>query len=105
MNNAGPRPRFDARQRSRKCGTLGRESGRATTPEVGDNRLVGQISMFSRAETAAMRDRTARRNYSPEAEAFRHEHKRHRSWGKAVRHARRIRELGAESIAAQAGMT
>src|ERR1700709_1680708 len=70
-----------------------------------DNALVGQLSMFTRAETAAMRDRTARRNYSPAAEAFRREHERHRSWGKAVRHAGRIRQLGEASIAAQAGMT
>ena len=46
-----------------------------------DNCSMGQLSMFSRAELSAMRDRTARRNYSAAAEEFRREHQRRRSWG------------------------
>jgi hypothetical protein len=40
-----------------------------------------------------MRDRTKARNYSPAAEEFRREHKRHRDWGLAQRHGRRLRQL------------
>ena len=49
--------------------------------------------MFSRAEVAAMRDRTRRRNYSAEAEEFRREHARHRQWGLTQRHARKLSRL------------
>ena len=38
-----------------------------------------------------MRDRTASRNYSPAADEFRREHKRHREWGLTRRHAERLR--------------
>jgi hypothetical protein len=40
-----------------------------------------------------MRDRTARRNYSAEAEEFRREHARHREWGLAQRHGEKLRRL------------
>ncbi|GAA0510059.1 hypothetical protein Ade02nite_52860 [Paractinoplanes deccanensis] len=49
-----------------------------------------QLSFFSRAQLAAMRDRTAARNFSPERDAFRRDHKRRRDHGKARRHALRI---------------
>jgi len=40
-----------------------------------------------------MRDRTRRRNYSAEGEEFRREHARHREWGLAQRHARKLSRL------------
>lgn len=44
-----------------------------------------------------MRDRTRRRNYSPQAEQFRRQHERHRAWGLERRHAECLRRLrGAE---------
>ena len=52
---------------------------------------MGQMSLFSKAETARMRDRTAARNYSPERHAFRREHERHRAWGLQQRHAAKLR--------------
>jgi hypothetical protein len=42
-------------------------------------------------ELAVMRDRSASRKYSPEGEAFRREHERHRAWGLTQRHAERLR--------------
>ncbi|HEV7709548.1 MAG TPA: hypothetical protein VGP16_15220 [Asanoa sp.] len=39
-----------------------------------------QLQLFTSAELAGMRDRTAARNYSPEGEEFRREHERHRAW-------------------------
>lgn len=56
-----------------------------------------QLSLFSRAELAEVRDRTRRRNYSPEKEAFRREHQRRRDHGKAQRHAARIYKAFQES--------
>jgi len=58
-----------------------------------NNQGVGQIGLFSRAQLATMRDRTRRRNYSAEAERFRREHERHREWGVAQRHARKLSRL------------
>jgi len=58
-----------------------------------NNLWVGQIGLFSRAQLAAMRDTTKRRNYSAEAERFRREHERHREWGLAQRHARKLSRL------------
>ncbi|MFB9696369.1 hypothetical protein ACFFRK_25225, partial [Amorphoplanes digitatis] len=52
-----------------------------------------QLQFFSRGELAAMRDRTASRNYSPERDQFRRDHERHRTWGLTQRHARRLRQL------------
>jgi hypothetical protein len=52
-----------------------------------------QLSMFTPAQIAGMRDRTASRNYSPGREQFRHEHERHRAWGLARRHGERLRRL------------
>src|SRR5690349_22739748 len=40
-----------------------------------------------------MRDKTARRNYSAEAEEFGREHHRRREWGLAQRHARKLTRL------------
>jgi len=45
------------------------------------NCAVRQLQFFTSAQLAQMRDRTASRNYSPEGEEFRREHKRHRDWG------------------------
>jgi len=60
---------------------------------VRNNLGMGQIGLFSRAELATMRDTTKRRNYSAEAEQFRREHERHREWGLAQRHARKLIRL------------
>ncbi|MER7007226.1 hypothetical protein ABT297_29885, partial [Dactylosporangium sp. NPDC000555] len=54
---------------------------------------MGQLGLFSRAELAAMRDRTRSRRYSPANEQFRREHARHRDWGLARRHADKLRRL------------
>jgi hypothetical protein len=50
-----------------------------------------QLQLFTTAELATMRDRTASRRYSPAAEEFRRTHQRHRAWGLAQRHAERLR--------------
>jgi hypothetical protein len=47
-------------------------------------------TLFGRDELSRMRDRTTRRNYSPEVDAFRRDHQRRRDHGKARRHAERI---------------
>jgi hypothetical protein len=52
-----------------------------------------QLQLFTTAELARMRDRTASRSYSPQAEDFRREHERHRAWGLPRRHADRLRRL------------
>jgi hypothetical protein len=52
-----------------------------------------QLELFTRSELASMRDRTRARNYSPEAEQYRLDHKRHRDWGLAQRYGRRLMEL------------
>jgi hypothetical protein len=52
-----------------------------------------QLQLFSTAEVAAMRDRTASRNYSPGCAEFRRTHERHRAWGLTRRHAERLRQL------------
>jgi hypothetical protein len=54
---------------------------------------MGQTSLFSRSEVAAMRDRTASRKYSAAREEFRREHERHRHWGLQRRHAEKLRRL------------
>jgi hypothetical protein len=54
---------------------------------------MGQPGLFSRSQSATMRDRTKLRNYSPEADKFRRDHKRHRDWGLTQRHARRLRQI------------
>src|SRR5262249_39040198 len=60
-----------------------------------ENCFVAQIGLFSRAQITAMRDRTRSRNYSPERDAFRREHQRHRDWGLTQRYARKERHLRA----------
>ncbi|MBB4690632.1 hypothetical protein BKA14_000780 [Actinoplanes abujensis] len=59
-------------------------------------RMERQLSLFSRSETAAMRDRTAARNYSPSKDKFRREHKRRRDWGLRRRHADKLARIRAE---------
>lgn len=51
---------------------------------------MSQLSLFSPADLAKMRDRTQARNYSPERDAFRRDHQHRRDHGKAQRHAARI---------------
>jgi hypothetical protein len=52
-----------------------------------------QLQLFTTAQLATMRDRTASRSYSPVGEEFRVAHERHRAWGLAQRHAERMRRL------------
>jgi hypothetical protein len=54
---------------------------------------VRQLQFFTAAQMAVMRDRTARKNYSAEAEEFRREHARHREWGLVQRHGEKLRRL------------
>ncbi|MCW2143603.1 hypothetical protein BXY51_008200 [Actinoplanes cyaneus] len=70
-----------------------------------DNQMVAQMSLFSRAEVAGMRDRTLARNYSAEREEFRREHERHRAWGLRQRHARKLVRAGWGASAAWAAVT
>ena len=49
-----------------------------------------QLQLFTTAEVAGMRDRTASRRYSPGREAFRRDHERRRAWGLKRRHAERL---------------
>jgi hypothetical protein len=62
---------------------------------------MGQLSLFARAQTAGMRDRTRSRNYSAERDEFRRVHKEHRDWGLRQRHGRkllRLRQQGTTSL-------
>jgi hypothetical protein len=52
-----------------------------------------QLELFSRAQLSVLRDRTRARNYSPEADAFRRAHERHRAWGLRQRHAQKMIRL------------
>ncbi|MBB2943166.1 hypothetical protein FB565_002879 [Actinoplanes lutulentus] len=61
--------------------------------------MKGQRGLFSRAELATMRDRTAARNYSAAKDEFRRQHERHRAWGLTQRHAERLRRLDAARAA------
>jgi hypothetical protein len=65
-----------------------------------DNCRVGQISLFTVAQTVSMRDSTKRRNYSAEAERFRREQAGRRAWGLTQRHARKMRRLHGSVAAA-----
>ncbi|MCW2135710.1 hypothetical protein BXY51_000232 [Actinoplanes cyaneus] len=67
--------------------------------------MVAQMSLFSRAELAGMRDRTLARNYSAEREEFRREHERHRAWGLRQRHARKLVRAGWGAAAAWEAVT
>jgi len=58
-----------------------------------DNWWVRQLSLFDKATTAGMRDRTRSRNYSPERDEFRREHERRRYWGLQRRHAEKLRSI------------
>jgi len=60
---------------------------------VRDNWRVRQLSLFDRATTTAMRDRTKSRNYSAERDEFRRDHERRRNWGLKRRHAEKLRQL------------
>src|SRR4051794_14683733 len=52
---------------------------------------MGQLGFFTKVQLAEMRDRTKSRHYSPQADAFRRKHERHRAWGLTQRHARKLR--------------
>ena len=52
-----------------------------------------QLQLFTSAELAKMRDRTASRNYSAERDEFRRDHERRRAFGLARRHAERLRRI------------
>lgn len=65
-----------------------------------ENRIMRQLELFTRSEVAHMRDRTAARNYSPDKEAFRKQHERHRAWGLVERHRERMRHLRSRRAAA-----
>ncbi|WP_430785637.1 hypothetical protein, partial [Actinoplanes sp. G11-F43] len=54
---------------------------------------MAQMSLFSRAQTAAMRDWTKARNYDPDRAEFRRQHKIRRDWGLQRRHAEKLRRL------------
>jgi hypothetical protein len=64
---------------------------------------MAQLELFSRSQMAAVRDRTASRNYSPVGDAFRREHERHREWGLRQRHGRRLMYLRMYGEAAAPG--
>jgi hypothetical protein len=57
------------------------------------NICMGQMSFFSRAETAAMRDRTKARNYDPGRDEFRRQQRIRRDCGLQRRHAEKLRRL------------
>ena len=52
-----------------------------------------QLSLFTTAQVAVMRDRTASRNYSPQRDEFRRRHEEHRARGLARRHAARLNRI------------
>ncbi len=59
---------------------------------------MAQMSLFSRAQTAAMRDWTKARNYDPDRAEFRRQHKIRRDWGLQRRHAEKLRRLRESGI-------
>jgi hypothetical protein len=62
--------------------------------------------LFSRTQIAAMRDRTAARNYSATREEFRRQHEIRRAWGLKQRHAEKLRRIrGPEIEGDRAGRT
>lgn len=63
------------------------------------NSPMRQLQLFTAAELAGMRDRTASRNYSAERDEFRREHERHRAWGLIQRRGQRLRHLRNSSCA------
>ena len=66
-----------------------------------ENFGMGQLGLFTKAQLDVMRDRTKSRRYSPEKEAFRREHERHRAWGLVQRHSQKLRRLhGGDGIVA-----
>jgi hypothetical protein len=65
-----------------------------------DNLGMWQLQLFSTAQLATMRDRTAARNYSAERDRFRREHERHRKWGLTQRYAEKTRRLRATTAPA-----
>jgi hypothetical protein len=52
-----------------------------------------QLQLFTTAQLATMRDRTASRNYSPAKDEFRRTHERHRAWGLQRRYAEKQARL------------
>ena len=79
--------------RHQRIGMIECRSGAIIVARARDNGPMRQLQMFTTAELAAMRDRTASRKYSPAREEFRRTHQRHRAWGLARRHAERLRHL------------
>ena len=73
-------------------------SGREIPPGVRDNSPMRQLQLFTTAELAGMRDRTASRSYSPEGDEFRRIHERHRRWGLARRHAQRLQRAATRPV-------
>ncbi|MDP9792125.1 hypothetical protein J2S43_000637 [Catenuloplanes nepalensis] len=57
-----------------------------------------QLQLFTQADIAAMRDRTASGRYSPAHDEFRRVHEPHRAWGLQQRHARRLRKLYGHAV-------
>ena len=58
-----------------------------------------QLGLFTSAQLAVMRDRTASRSYSPAGDEFRRRHQRQRAWGLTQRHAERLRQVRARRAA------
>ncbi|PRY19332.1 hypothetical protein CLV70_13536 [Pseudosporangium ferrugineum] len=65
------------------------------SPGCGRITSMRQLQLFTQAEIAGMRDRTASRAYSPEGQRFRLAHERHRAWGLTRRHNERLRRTKA----------
>jgi hypothetical protein len=61
-----------------------------------DNCFVRQLQMFTTAQIAGMRDRSASRRCA-EREEFRRKHERHRAWGLRRRHAGKLRHVRDDS--------
>jgi hypothetical protein len=80
-----------------EIGMIAYDSRSIIVAAVRDNRAVRQLQLFTTAELATMRDRTASRNFSPAKDEFRRTHRRHRAWGLGQRHAERLRRSRARS--------
>jgi hypothetical protein len=64
-----------------------------------------QLSLFTGPATAAVRDRTKARNYSPGKDEFRRDHARRRKWGLARRHGAKLcRSRGCSPECARLGL-
>ncbi|WP_203813351.1 hypothetical protein, partial [Paractinoplanes tereljensis] len=64
-----------------------------------------QLQLFTRDTTAALRDRTKARNYSPEKDEFRRDHTRRRQWWLPRRYAwKRCRSQGCSRECGELGL-